>query len=361
MKEEKLLSVVIPVFNVEKYLSKTLDCIIEQTYTNWELILVDDGSTDESFEIAKKYSLKDERIKAIHRDTLPKGAPHCRNIGLERSTGFYVIFLDSDDIIAPYCLQQRVEYIEREECDFAVFPIVGFYNKLFDARLMLLGYKIIGDETRQLLRRTLPFVVCTNIYKRSVLVEKGVKWDEHLKSYQDSDFNLTALRTGMIYKVSNSLPDYFYRLSAQGSICKKLNTRQSCESQFYFLKKQYEIYGKNKEYRKDLLICSVQIFRNVIYSDDVISLSTQFTGLNMFKMYPLLRVKLRCVARLCTMLKNDRLQNAFLALLCPVYFFRFWLILRDFGKNKVDRYKELEKIFYSSVDSKTITFINERV
>jgi glycosyltransferase involved in cell wall biosynthesis len=332
----KLISVIIPVYNVVGYLEKTLNCILEQTYIDWELILVDDGSTDGSLEIEKKYSEKDERITLIRRETLPKGAPHCRNIGLNLAKGDYVIYLDSDDIIAPYCFQQRVVFIESNECDFAVFPLVGFYNRLFDADAMVYGYKPEGDHVAALLRRTLPFVVVSNIYKRKRLVESGVTWDMELKSYQDSDYNLQVIRAGLTYKISNLLPDYFYRLSAQNSICKKIYKVSNCRSQIGFLKKQTEIYGTNKDYHKALLICAAQIFQNILFSEDRTQLVKEFVEIKLFKKHGLLKKALKLVSSLSRDNRNENLLNVLQLFLTPTFFLPFKICFRRLDiRNKV--------------------------
>jgi glycosyltransferase involved in cell wall biosynthesis len=344
-----LISVVIPVYNVEQYLPKTLDCILEQTYTNWELILVDDGSTDGSVEVAKTYCEKDRRVLFVQRESLPKGAPHCRNIGLSLAKGDYVIYLDSDDIIAPYCFQQRIDFIEANECDFAVFPLMGFYNKLFDAHGMIFGYKPEGDSVVALLRRTLPFVVVSNIYKRKRLVESGVTWDMDLKSYQDSDYNLQVIRAGLSYKISNLLPDYFYRLSVTNSICKKLYTVSNCQSQIGFLQKQTAIYGTNKVYHKALLICAAQIFQNILASEDKEKMVLDFVRIDLFKNHALLRNSLKLIANISGNSKNEVILSMLQLVFIPLFFIRFKLCFRKSDKRNRIMYNTLAVLFKDSV------------
>lgn len=93
--EEELISVIVPVYNVEKYLPDCLDSLVAQTYRNLEIILVDDGSTDSSGKICDEYAKKDPRIQVIHKANA--GVAMARNSGLERATGMYVSFVDSDD------------------------------------------------------------------------------------------------------------------------------------------------------------------------------------------------------------------------------------------------------------------------
>ena len=95
--ESDLISIVVPVYNVEKYIKKCIDSIINQTYQNLEIILVDDGSPDKCGEICEEYSKKDNRIKVIHKEN--GGVSDARNAGLEKATGEYIAFIDSDDYI----------------------------------------------------------------------------------------------------------------------------------------------------------------------------------------------------------------------------------------------------------------------
>lgn len=346
---EKLLSVVIPVFNVEDYLSKTIDCVLEQTYKNWELILVDDGSSDKSLEIARNYSERDKRVKVYQRKDDPKGAPSCRNLGFNLAKGEYLIYLDSDDIIAPYCFQQRVRYIEKNDCDFAVFPMIGFNNELFDADGMIFGYKPYGDVVYSLLARTLPFVVVSNIYRRISLVEKGIRWDVCLKSFQDSDYNLQAIRSGLTYKISNLLPDYFYRLSAQNSICKKLTKKSNCESQIRFLEKQFDIYGNNKRYRRAIDICAAQIFRNVLLSEEREQTTEVFVASKLFQNRAFLRKRIRMVARITSNKMNYWQVSLIQFFFLPKFFLDFRWEFYKWGRNCNKSYRELGDVYIEKV------------
>ena len=95
MSDSPLISVIIPVYNVEKYLHRCLDSVIEQTYKNLEVILIDDGSTDHSGEICDDYAAKDVRIHVIHQEN--QGVSAARNKGLDNVKGEYITFVDSDD------------------------------------------------------------------------------------------------------------------------------------------------------------------------------------------------------------------------------------------------------------------------
>ena len=106
-----LISVIIPVYKVEKYLPKCLDSVLNQSYSNLEIILVDDGSPDNCGEICDEYAKQDERFKVIHCEK-NGGASAARNKGLEIATGDYIAFIDSDDYVTEKYLRTLVKDLE---------------------------------------------------------------------------------------------------------------------------------------------------------------------------------------------------------------------------------------------------------
>ncbi len=104
-----LVSIIVPIYNVEKYLEETLGSVLKQTYTNWELILIDDGSPDRSVEIAKKF-LDDQRIKLISQTN--QGVSVARNNGMKACKGTYIAFLDADDIWEVDKLEKQIKVLE---------------------------------------------------------------------------------------------------------------------------------------------------------------------------------------------------------------------------------------------------------
>src|SRR5438874_4990605 len=122
-----VVTICTPSFNRADLIRETLDSLIAQTLPEWEMIVVDDGSTDNSSDIVREYSARDPRIRLLSRDREPKGACTCRNIAVENALGRYVLFLDTDDLLAPFCLAQRVAVLESQrDLDFAVFSMLLF-------------------------------------------------------------------------------------------------------------------------------------------------------------------------------------------------------------------------------------------
>lgn len=121
--EKALISVIIPVYNVENYLRECVESVLNQTYTNYEIILVDDGSTDSSGKICDEYS-PDKKITVIHQENA--GLSAARNAGFDASNGEYIYFLDSDDYILPQTLATLYEEAITNNSDFVFFDAVSF-------------------------------------------------------------------------------------------------------------------------------------------------------------------------------------------------------------------------------------------
>ena len=111
-----LISVIIPIYNAEKYLSRCLDSVLEQDYDNYEVIMVNDGSSDNSLDICNQYVKKDKRFSVITQKN--KGVSEARNTGLSAAKGDYLQFIDSDDFILPGMFSTMYKEIIATECDF---------------------------------------------------------------------------------------------------------------------------------------------------------------------------------------------------------------------------------------------------
>lgn len=116
--EKKLISVIVPVFNVEQYVSKCIDSILKQNYSNLEIILVDDGSTDSSGKICDDYASKFEEIKTFHKTN--GGLSSARNYGLKKATGKYIGFVDSDDTISPLMYERLMDNLQKTNSDISI-------------------------------------------------------------------------------------------------------------------------------------------------------------------------------------------------------------------------------------------------
>ena len=118
---EEKVSIIVPVYNAEKYIRETIDCVKAQTYENWELVLVEDGSTDESLCILETVERQDGRIRVIRQEN--GGAAKARNHGLSKAAGRFVAYLDADDLWSPDKLEKQLAFMAKKE---AAFSFTGY-------------------------------------------------------------------------------------------------------------------------------------------------------------------------------------------------------------------------------------------
>lgn len=121
---EDLISIIVPVYNVEEFLNQCIKSVLDQSYKKLEIILVDDGSTDRSGKICDRYQMMDARIKVIHKEN--GGLSDARNTGLRLAKGKYYSFIDSDDYISSEMMQTMFDSLKRNQCDIAVCNMIRF-------------------------------------------------------------------------------------------------------------------------------------------------------------------------------------------------------------------------------------------
>ena len=126
MKFTPLISVVIPAYNAEQFLDETLESVLSQTYENWECIIVNDGSTDNTESIAKKWCEKDARFRCFYKEN--SGASDTRNFGIKEARGEYIAFLDADDLYMPNFLKVCLENLVEKDVDLVAPKMLEFWN-----------------------------------------------------------------------------------------------------------------------------------------------------------------------------------------------------------------------------------------
>lgn len=256
------LTVVIPCYNKADYLLELLACCQRQSLTDWEVILVDDGSTEDNYEKINSYCKSDVRIKLFKRDRLPKNGDTCRNIGISKAKGKYILILDSDDLISDTCFSKRVSYMDSHpEIDYASFPGRPFIGTIDSSENRNLktryGIKVNNKSIPyNLLNLEYPFTVWTNIYRTAKI--KDILWDESIYVMQDLDWMLSCHFSGLKHAYSDSNDyDYFYRKFATGNnVCSDFSSMIKCTSTLYLCDKikneicNYAEEDYDKVYRK---------------------------------------------------------------------------------------------------------------
>lgn len=286
---ECAISVVVPVYNVELYLERCIESILDQSFQDFELILVDDGSKDRSGEICDRYQSQDERVRVIHQENA--GAGLARNRGLEAAEGIYLMFSDSDDYLERDLLRNLYEAVTGAKADCAVAGCTMVYadgtthpmpcvkeRKLFpteeEVGELLLGS--VSSLPKFPLDSTYGQSACARMYRRQLLMEHNVRYiSERECVSEDIIFNVDFLKYA---KCAVAIPDvsYHYYCGHAGSLSKgyrsnrlemDLKLQQVLEKQFA------EIFSRDRYilYLQRLLIMSAayDITQEVLYHDHV--------------------------------------------------------------------------------------------
>ncbi|MEM1145794.1 MAG: glycosyltransferase family 2 protein, partial [Pseudomonadota bacterium] len=212
MKKNTLTSIVVPVKNRAALLQELIESVLAQDIASWELIIVDDGSDDETIDIGMRYQRQDPRIRFATRSSPNPGASVCRNEGLKMAGGDFVVFIDSDDLIEPDCINGRVSaMLSDPSLDFVVFQGGLFVNEFGDYEE---GVSVFGDNADHIDRfLELDFVWHTNAPMwRKTSIERIGGWKESLPNRQDWELWIRALSHGLRYETFDQ-PDFWARLS----------------------------------------------------------------------------------------------------------------------------------------------------
>lgn len=229
-----MVSIVIPIYNVEKYIHECVDSVINQTYKDLEIILVDDGSPDNCGKICDEYAKKDSRIKVIHKEN--GGLSDARNAGMEASTGEYIYFLDSDDYISLDAIDKLVTFISEQNADMIFFNAYSFaddYTGKLDTLIWQNLYPTCsGKDMLDLRFRNnevapsvpLHFYTAEFINNHSLRFKKGIVYEDWLFSV------IAYLRAGKVGFLNDVL---YYRRMRQNSIMTSSPT--ICEQRSYWI------------------------------------------------------------------------------------------------------------------------------
>ena len=214
-------------YNVQTYISECIESVIAQTYPNWELIIVDDESTDDSLSIARQYEKQDTRIKVVVKEH--GGLPQTRNYGLREANGDYIVLLDGDDYFAVDHLEKcnnilddkcdmcifnnHVNFTKDEEHTMELFPVFDGVNSLSKKEKLDI---IFSPENK------LPAAAVLTIYRRDFLINNNIRYNENYRCSEDLDFFLNNI----IYARSISFAAhtfYYYRQDNMGAMTKNIS------------------------------------------------------------------------------------------------------------------------------------------
>ena len=224
-------SIIMPVYNSEKYLHRTIAGIIGQTFDEYELIIVDDGSTDSSLKICQEFAVKDSRVIVIQASNNVLGVSGARNIGLNQAVGRYIAFVDSDDAVERDWLEKVYAYVSDGKIDFLKYGCVEEYydeaGNLAYSRVRCMREEIVGEiglADKAVEMECIPLFgyVWNGIYKHQLVADNGIKFNAAYKVNEDFDFNIQYLKC---CRNMQCLSDCWYHYAKRGN--DSLSSRQN--------------------------------------------------------------------------------------------------------------------------------------
>ncbi len=218
-------SIIIPCYKQAEYLSVAVNSVLNQTYTSYEIIIVDDGSPDDSYAIAAQLAEKDERIKVYTKQN--GGLASARNFGIERATGEVILPLDADDKIAPIYLEKAMPYFESNSNDLIVYSNANFFGTKTGA------WKLSPYSVQDLCLYNMIF--CSAFFRKSSWQKVG-GYDTKMKfGWEDWDFWLSLVSQGAeVFKIEE---DLFYYFTKQNSMLTGMTTEHKYYSFNYIWNK----------------------------------------------------------------------------------------------------------------------------
>jgi len=280
------VSVIVPIYNVEKYLSKCINSILIQTHKNLEIILVDDGSLDNSGKIADEYIGKDNRIKVIHKSNA--GVSSARNTGIEAATGDYICFSDADDLLELDYVEYMLNLIVEGDADvsytsgmFTTYhkeQIVKDYISIFtaeEATVAILCYKV-------------PIGVYCKMFKRDFLNKENIRFVPNIYIGEGFNFNTACFQRANRVVVGLK-KIYFYRRNNSDSAMSKFNVKK-CEMALFAI----------DNIKNDFIIKSKSVMKawNFAYWHTHCDMYYLIENANADKQYHLLYKKCKYIARM---------------------------------------------------------------
>ena len=259
-----LVTVVLPIYNVEKYLDRCMESIVNQTYTNLEILMIDDGSPDRCPAMCDKWAQKDNRIRVIHKKNA--GLGEARNTGIENATGDYICFFDSDDYVRLDTIELLVKQICKEHADLAVFgcSTVSADGQICETFVPLVGYRTYRGE--EVLTEFLPDFIAPDyrfqsprkfymsawvlLYSVEMIRKSGWKFVSEREIIAEDVYSLIALMRHV--QTVTAVPEalYFYCMNAVSL------------SRSYRADRYLKI--------KDFYVKTMEMARNKGYNDDVL-------------------------------------------------------------------------------------------
>lgn len=239
MKKIKV-SIIVPIYNVEKYLNRCLDSIVNQTYTNIEIILVDDGSNDLSGNICDEYYKKDVRIKVIHQKN--SGSSIARNNGMNIASGEYLLFVDSDDFISKEMIEDMVNKTKQGLIDLVICDYYNYYDETNKAHIKIIPFHTNSFMSSPII--SMPTATC-KLMKKDLL--SGIQFPSKLL-FEDNAIMPYVVSLSKEYSYIEK--PYYYYYQREGSTLNKKDYYPKWADIFKALEMLISLFKSNNTYNK---------------------------------------------------------------------------------------------------------------
>lgn len=303
-------SIIIPIYNMEQHLERCLNSIVNQTYSDLEIILINDGSTDMSASICDTIAKKDQRIIVIHQPN--SGVSSARNRGLEQASGDYISFIDPDDWVEATMYETLAFHFNNKEIDILRFnayrkgeilnplPFEGEYSgeKLEEEIMLpLIGAKEFGGMF-------ILGVLWLHVYKRRLIDQYAIRFNKQLRRCEDRLFTLTsALHAKNILFINDVL--YHYEVYDESLSNKydllrwqqELTYLEELQKEYTACKEQYFIDEANERIRSEYLLRAVTSINNEFFSNNTNSFSKRYRNIKAIINHPKTRDAVKLTPR----------------------------------------------------------------
>ena len=236
-----LVSILVPVYNVEKYLRKCLESLLNQTYPNIEIILINDGSTDSSLEICQEYANQHKNVYVYSYEN--KGISTTRNRALDQMHGDYLMFVDSDDFIAKKTVEKMMERMQQQQADIVMCGFVMDYYKvipLFRPVAKNATFNTIETLQRMILNKGINNYPWGKLYKTSTF--KNVRFPENTYGFEDTRTIFKAI--AQAEKIATMPNRYYHYVQRRGSITNRMSLETVLDMKKAYIEQQNDLKAK---------------------------------------------------------------------------------------------------------------------
>lgn len=258
--ENFLFSIIIPVYNKGEYLSSCLECLLNQTYSNFEIICINDGSTDNSLEILERFVQKDNRIKVFSQEN--KGASATRNLGIEKAQGEYLLFCDADDKFKPELCEVVAKNIKKNPVDVVAFAHEDYVDGKFNSVSFKNLQKLKKDNSLKN-QLDLQIYIWEKAFRRDFIIKNEIQFPIGIKNAEDVIFCLKTLFSGATYLyIEEALYCYSREMKGKSTFTNHNGINNDLEAYKYFI--ETDIY-KNLNKKEKITVTNFFIRGSIKY------------------------------------------------------------------------------------------------